>query len=99
MNDKSGATLLPVSRAPVEAFLREMRVDLRNKDYCELYLLIEFEESPPPPYKAGWHFKRFPAKMGLPEILVKRMGDHMTWPIKQPPDEDGRQVPRIILPN
>ena len=91
----NGSEIASTSELAV-ADLKELRVDLRSKETVELYLLITFDKEPPEPHESGWHHKSFPASFTMPQIFKYYMGDHLSWPIKNPPDVEEEEKPRII---
>lgn len=82
-----------------EVKLKEIRFDTRHMgQYIDAYFLLEVigevEHGGQP--DSGWRYKRFEGKVS-PMQIFPQCADSMNWPIKQPPDEDASDAPRVIL--
>lgn len=64
--------------------MNEIRFDVRDEQVTHCYVLCDAEGDSPIGVQ-GWHYKAFPARIPVAEILLKYLGDVVLWPLKAPP--------------
>lgn len=64
--------------------IEEVRFDLRDEQITHVYVLSRAGGDAPIGVQ-GWHYKAFPARIPMVEILTPEyIGDYIMWPLKAP---------------
>lgn len=64
--------------------IEEVRFDLRDEQITHVYVLSRGSWDAPIGVQ-GWHYKAFPARVTMVEILTpQHIGDYLLWPLKAP---------------
>lgn len=64
--------------------IEEVRFDLRDEQITQVYVLSRAGGDAPIGVQ-GWHYKAFPARIPMVEILTpQHIGDYLLWPLKAP---------------
>ena len=68
--------------------IEEVRFDLRDEQITHVYVLSRGSWDAPIGVQ-GWHYKAFPARIPMVEILTpQHIGDYLLWPLKAPEQHD-----------
>lgn len=71
--------------ANTQVKILELRFDTRDDDITHCYILLDAWNDVPLGV-IGWHYKAFPARISVQDILTnpEHLKDHIFWPQKAP---------------